>query len=142
MSDPRRDGEGLLSLVCPRFRGSEEFFNKLLGFIVLCIQDHLMHLGSSRLNSITSRLQPRWLRLGGLAVAACLTGTLLPAQDTPAQSGATPTLHVYTNLVQIPVLVLTPGRDKLYSPIAQNRFSISFDGGPWLRPAYARLRGG
>src|ERR1019366_9535644 len=27
----------------------------------------------------------------------------------------------------------------LYSPIAQNRFSISFDGGPWLRPAYARL---
>src|ERR1017187_4500691 len=72
-----------------------------------------MHLGSSRLNSITSRLQPRWLRLGGLAVAACLTGTLLPAQDTPAQSGATPTLHVYTNLVQIPVLVLTPAREKL-----------------------------
>ena len=72
-----------------------------------------MHLGSSRLNSITSRLQPRWLRLGGLAVAACLTGTLLPAQDTPAQSGATPTLHVYTNLVQIPVLVLTPEGENL-----------------------------
>jgi VWFA-related protein len=72
-------------------------------------------------------------------MAACLGGTLLPAQDNSAQPGTTPTLHVYTNLVQIPVLVLTPGRDKLYSPIAQNRFSISFDGGPWLRPAYARL---
>jgi hypothetical protein len=74
-------------------------------------------------------------------VAACLTGTLLPAQDTPAQSGATPTLHVYTNLVQIPVLVLTPEGEKLSSPIAQNRFSISFDGGPWSRPTYARLEG-
>jgi VWFA-related protein len=72
-------------------------------------------------------------------MAACLGGTLLPAQDNSAQPGTTPTLHVYTNLVQIPVLVLTPGRDQLYSPIAQNRFSISFDGGPWLRPAYARL---
>src|ERR1017187_6933780 len=100
-----------------------------------------MHLGSSRLNSITSRLQPRWLRLGGLAVAACLTGTLLPAQDTPVQPDATPTLHVYTNLVQIPVLVLTPAREKLSSPIAQNRFSISFSGGPWSRPTYARPEG-
>jgi hypothetical protein len=43
--------------------------------------------------------------------------------------------------VQIPVLVLTPEGEKLSSPIAQNRFSISFDGGPWSRPTYARLEG-
>jgi len=72
-------------------------------------------------------------------MAACLCGTSLPAQDTPEQTGATPTLHVYTNLVQIPVLVLDPWRNKLPSPIAQDRFSISFDGGPWHRPTYARL---
>jgi hypothetical protein len=93
------------------------------------------------LNSITSRLQPRWLRLGGLAVAACLTGTLLPAQDTPAQSGATPTLHVYTDLVQIPVLVLDSWREKLSSPIAPNRFSISFNGGPWSRLRHVHREG-
>ena len=79
-------------------------------------------------------LQRRWLCLCGLGMA-----TLLAAQNSPAQPDATPTLRVYTNLVQIPVLVLSSERDKLYSPIAQNRFSISFDGGPWLRPTYARL---
>ena len=89
-----------------------------------------VHPGPPRSNLVTSLLQLRWLWLCGLGMAAGLGGTLLPAQDNSAQPGTTPTLHVYTNLVQIPVLVLTPGRDKLYSPIAQNRFSISFDGGP------------
>jgi VWFA-related protein len=83
----------------------------------------------------------RWRCLCGLAIAAGLSAASLLAQDAPAQPGAIPTLHVYSNLVQIPVLVLTPEREKLSSPIAQNRFSISFDGGPRLRPAYARLEG-
>ena len=101
----------------------------------------MVHPGPPRSNSITSPLRLRWLWLCALAVAACLGATLVAAQDNSAQSGATPTLHVYTNLVQIPVLVLDAWRDKLSSPVAQNRFSISFDGGPWSRPTYARLEG-
>jgi hypothetical protein len=100
-----------------------------------------MHPGSSRLNSITFLLRPPWLCLCGLGMAVCLGGTLLSAQNTPATSDAIPTLHVYTNLVQIPVLVLTPTREKLLAPIAPNRFSISFDGGPSFQPTYARLEG-
>jgi VWFA-related protein len=83
------------------------------------------------MNFVTSLLPPRWTPLCTLSMAACLGVASLLAQDAPAQAGVTPTLHVYTNLVQIPVLVLTPEREKLSSPIAQNRFSISFDGGPW-----------
>jgi VWFA-related protein len=74
-------------------------------------------------------------------MAACLSGTSLSAQDNPAQAGTTSTLHVYTDLVQIPLLVLTPEHEKLSSPIAQNRFSVSLDGGRWFRPKYARLEG-
>jgi VWFA-related protein len=61
------------------------------------------------------------------------------AQDVPPQQGATATLHVYANLVQIPVLVLDPWGAKLASPIAPNRFRISIDKGPWRQPSYARL---
>lgn len=93
------------------------------------------------MNSITFLLRPPWLCLCGLGMAVCLGGTLLSAQNTPATSDAIPTLHVYTNLVQIPVLVLTPTREKLLAPIAPNRFSISFDGGPSFQPTYARLEG-
>ena len=46
-----------------------------------------------------------------------------------------------TNLVQIPVLVLTPALKKLSSPIASNRFSISFNNDPPFRPRYTRIEG-
>jgi hypothetical protein len=48
---------------------------------------------------------------------------------------------VNTNLVQIPVLVLTAARERLSSAIAPNRFSISLNGEPAFRPTYARLEG-
>jgi VWFA-related protein len=99
----------------------------------------MLHPGSPRLNFVTSVLpSPRLCVLG---MAMCFGTMPLLAQDTAAQSEATPTLHVYTNLIQIPVLVLTSGREKLPSPIAPNRFSISLSSGPSFRPVYARLEG-
>jgi hypothetical protein len=61
------------------------------------------------------------------------------AAQTPENAGS-PTLHVYTNLVQIPTLVL--GLD--HKPIAridERRFFVSLDGGPKLRATHARLEG-
>ena len=46
-----------------------------------------------------------------------------------------------TNLVQIPVLVLSPSRERLRAPIAPEKFSIRFNGGPPSRPKYVRVEG-
>lgn len=64
----------------------------------------------------------------------------LSAVSLAGQEGATPTLHVYTNTIQIPVLVLSPTRTPL-APIAGNRFSVSLDGGPQYRSTHVRLEG-
>lgn len=61
-------------------------------------------------------------------------GTLL------GQNGGTMTLHVYVNTIQVPVLVLGPNQDRV-GPIATNRFSVSFDSGPWFPVTHARLEG-
>jgi VWFA-related protein len=79
-------------------------------------------------------------------VAACLSRTELAAQDATGQDrSAQPspvlTLHVATNLVRIPVLVLTPQYERLYSPIAPNRFTIQFGSEPPIRPKYVRREG-
>lgn len=51
-----------------------------------------------------------------------------------------PTLHAYTNLMQIPTLVL--GLDhKPIAPIDERSFFVSLDGGPKLRVTHARLEG-
>lgn len=73
-----------------------------------------------------------WLCGLGIA-AACIPS--LQAQDAP------PTLHVYTNLVQIPTLVLQADRKPLAAPLAEGRFFVSFDGGPKFRATHARLEG-
>jgi VWFA-related protein len=57
-----------------------------------------------------------------------------------AQDNGVPTLHVYTNLVQVPALVLDQNRKPIV-PIAEGRFFISLDGGPKFRVAHARLEG-
>ncbi|MBB5339669.1 hypothetical protein [Tunturiibacter gelidoferens] len=64
-------------------------------------------------------------------------GLGLPAR---AQDADIPTLHVYANTIQIPVLVLGEDRKKI-APIAPNRFSVSFDGGPPFRVSHVRLEG-
>ncbi len=105
-----------------------------------------------------SAIARRWLRLGGrrygmaaLLVCAGLWVAGIWAQGVPAQDGAAtaseaepagpPTLHLTTNLVQIPVLILTTRGERLTSPIAPERFQVKLHGGPAFQPKYARLEG-
>jgi VWFA-related protein len=79
-------------------------------------------------------------------MAACLAGTALPAQDNPSEQNSAqpypaPLFRVNGNLVQIPVLVLTPAYERLRAPVAADRFSISFAGGPAVRPKFVRQEG-
>jgi hypothetical protein len=66
---------------------------------------------------------------------------VLSAQDAAPQDGPIHTLHVYTNLIQIPTLVLSANRERLKKPIAENRFSVSIDSGPWFRATHVRQEG-
>ncbi|HEU5341830.1 hypothetical protein [Edaphobacter sp.] len=50
------------------------------------------------------------------------------------------TLHVYANLIQIPVLVLGPRLEPV-APIAADRFRVSIDGGPRYKVRHVRLEG-
>jgi hypothetical protein len=58
-----------------------------------------------------------------------------PTQDEPIR-----TLHVYANLMQIPVLVLSLYHTQL-APIPGGRFSVSIDSGPPFRPTHVRPEG-
>ena len=76
------------------------------------------------------------------AVKACIWG-LLCACSVAAQTSenaSSSTLHVYTNLVQIPTLVLGNDR-KPMARIDEQRFFVSLDGGRRLRATHARLEG-
>jgi hypothetical protein len=80
--------------------------------------------------------------LGVAALTAALNGTALMAQDgLPVVDGGVPTLHVYTNLVQVPTLVLTTTHDPVGKPIAESRFSVSIDSGRWFRATHVRQEG-
>ncbi len=63
----------------------------------------------------------------------------------PVPSGDGPrglaTLHVYTNLEQIPTLVLSPERKALRKPVDASQFRISLDSGPLFKPSYVREEG-
>jgi len=72
------------------------------------------------------------------AVKACIWG-LLCACSVAAQTSenaSSSTLHVYTNLVQIPTLVLGNDR-KPMARIDEQRFFVSLDGGRRLRATHA-----
>lgn len=79
------------------------------------------------------------LLVGGAALAA-VSGVALTAQDEPKAvvDGGVPTLHVYTNLIQVPTLVLWQSYEPVKKPIAENRFSVSIDAGPWFRATHVR----
>jgi len=80
--------------------------------------------------------------LGVAALTGALNGTALIAQEVPqAVDSGVPTLHVYTNLVQVPTLVLTMTNDPIGKPIAANRFSVSIDSGRWFRATHVRQEG-
>jgi hypothetical protein len=80
--------------------------------------------------------------LCGLGLAAGWCGVMLPAQEVPVpQDEPIPTLHVYTNLMQIPTLVLGPYRERIKPQIAESKFSVSIDNGPWFRATHVRPEG-
>jgi hypothetical protein len=80
------------------------------------------------------------LCIAGFALAFC--GVLLRAQDQPpAKDEPIHTLHVYTNLVQVPTLVLGPNRDRLKRVIPEKKFSVSIDSGPWFPATHVRPEG-
>jgi len=88
--------------------------------------------------------------LGAIALLFVLTASTSNAQSqtektSPVQPSATtapptPTLHVYTNLKQVPVLVLSSDYQRM-NPIDPSRFRISLDSGPRFRPTYVRREG-
>jgi hypothetical protein len=81
----------------------------------------------------------RWITrlfLCAFVLAAGVDGVSLAGQDEQPIK----TLHVYTDTVQIPVLVLSAQHEAL-PPIAPDRFNISIDGGPKFRVRHVRLEG-
>ncbi len=58
----------------------------------------------------------------------------------PEQTPAPMTLHVYTDLLQIPVLVLNQTRQPMVG-LEANRFRLSVDSGPLFQPPYVRREG-
>lgn len=67
---------------------------------------------------------------------------VLLAGQSPGQDGYSgiPTLRVYTNLVQIPTLVLDRNR-KPIPALAERRFQVSIDSGPKFRATHVRVEG-
>jgi hypothetical protein len=51
-----------------------------------------------------------------------------------------PTIHVTTDLIQVPVLVLRPPF-RIAAGLSRNNFSVSLDGGPSFQPSYVRPEG-
>jgi VWFA-related protein len=80
--------------------------------------------------------------LTAFVMAGVLTG-FASSQDAPPPSqddSGIPTLHVYTNLLQIPTLVL----DSQHRPIRaipERRFLVSIDSGPKSHVAHVRVEG-
>ncbi len=75
-----------------------------------------------------------------IALAACLVGLVFRGGIAVAQDAGVPTLHVYADLIQIPVLVLSKKQERV-KPIARERFSVSLDSGPWFPASHVRLEG-
>ena len=81
---------------------------------------------------------PLWK--AGLFALSSITG--LAAQQQPtSQDEPIRTLHVYTDLVQVPTLVLGRNHESISPPIAEQRFSVSIDFGPWFRVTHTRMEG-
>lgn len=84
---------------------------------------------------------PRSL-LGALALLAFVSPRAYAQQeDPPPTHDPHPyTLHVYTNLVQVPTLVLGENRKPLPA-IPRKDFAITLDGGPPFAPTQMRMQG-
>lgn len=82
-----------------------------------------------------------WFRRMG-AAALAWTGVCAGAAGTGvwAQEVVTPTYHVYANLIQLPVLVLSPSQGRA-PMVAEGKFRISIDDGPQFPATHVRLEG-
>jgi len=86
---------------------------------------------------MTRRLPP------ASSIPLILISALILHTASGEAQGADPvpyTLHVYTNLIQIPTLVLSTSRKPL-PPIPLQKFDISLDAGPTFHPSQIRLEG-
>jgi hypothetical protein len=79
-------------------------------------------------------------RIGWVWLCVLWFAAFWSAERAVAQDEGTPTLHVYANTSQIPVLVLGAGQEPI-KPIAANRFSVNVDSGPWFRATHVRQEG-
>jgi hypothetical protein len=88
--------------------------------------------------------QYRFAAIALLFALAVITPNAQSQTETtpPTQSPApeTPTLHVYTNLKQVSVLVLRSDYERM-KPLDPSGFRISLDSGPLFRPTYVRQEG-
>jgi hypothetical protein len=105
------------------------------------------HCTASRLTSPRVALLKLSLVLLAASTASQLRAQTPPAQQPPTAPQQTPlheapdyTLHVYTNLVQIPTLVLSPSLLTL-PPISLDQFNISLDSGPSFHPTHLHMEG-
>jgi hypothetical protein len=99
---------------------------------------------SKRNRPCVSRILARTV---ALLLAVATTGaraqsnTQAPPTAQPAPSpSTTPTLHVYTNLKQVPVLVLTSDHERM-KPLDGSKFRVFLDSGRGFRPNYVHQEG-
>jgi len=84
-----------------------------------------------------------WLALALLGSSMLRAQTPLPPTAPDAVPEPLPpitTLHVYMDLIQVPVLVLDFNLQPL-KPIDPSRFLVSLDAGPQFRPKHVRQEG-
>lgn len=84
-----------------------------------------------------------WSLVFGINVWLCtlLFAAMAAAQAQPGQDEPITTLHAYTNLIQIPVLVLGPNLERLKIPITSDRFAVRIDSGPLFPATHVRREG-
>ena len=75
-----------------------------------------------------------------ILLVSLLQAQALPPDATPDQDGPVHTLHVYMDLIQVPVLVLDHELERM-KPIDRSRFLISLDSGPVFHPRSVRPEG-
>jgi len=84
-----------------------------------------------------------WVGLGaygGWAQTRPASALTIPVTASADAGGTVPTLHAYTNLEQIPTLVLTPAHERMKA-VAASRFRVSLDSGPLFQPTHVRVEG-
>ncbi|MBB5060277.1 hypothetical protein HDF16_005013 [Granulicella aggregans] len=72
--------------------------------------------------------------------ACCLTLSVAVCAGQSVDSRQPYTFHAYTDVVQVPTMVLTPMRAS-YPSLSVDSFSVSFDSGPVSHPEHVRLEG-